>query len=908
MIRSAIRGEPARLRVIATGFVATCLIILSGCGGMPGPSSQQGKNTNQKLSSLAISPVNPVVAIGDNARFALTGIFSDGSKQDLTPTATWTSSNPDVASVDKSGTAVAKLPGTTVIEAVSGSVSASVTLTVPPATLMSISITPPGPSVPKGSSVQVAATAAFTDGSAKDVTSSVTWASSDPSIAGVNSLGLVMGAAPGAATITASSGVIRGAAVLTVLQPVLISLSITTPAASVAKGRTQQLTVSGTFSDGTPQDVTGKVAWAISPASVATVSPTGLVSTLAAGIATVTAISGSISATAVINVSPAVLTSLAITPPNPSVTKGKSQQLTVTGTFTDASTQNITTTVAWTVSPANVVAVSNSGILDTLANGTATVTATSGSVSGSDLVTVSAATLVSIAISPANPSLANGNTQQLTASGTYNDGSTQDITGKVLWSGAVSGILDLTSAGLVTARGPGTARVTATSGSISNSSTITVSGAALVLLSVTPVNPTLFKGKTQQLTATGTYGDGSKQDLTNKVSWSGAVPGVADLSGTGLVTAQGAGTATVTATFGSITGSDTVTVSALTLMSIAISPANVSVPKGETEQLTATGSYNDGSTQDLSSKVTWSGAVPGKVDMSAAGLITATDLGAATITATDGSISGTTAVTVSAAVPVSLAVSPASPTISVGSIQRFTAVETLSDGTQRPATKLVTWTSADTDIASITAAGIATAKAEGTVAITATYHSVTGSATLIVVPVIYNFTETGRGGVSVQTYFDKTNVAGVDAPIRVAESAEGGENLCAMVYVFSADQEMSECCGCKVTQNGLLTLSLNKDLTSNPVTGKTLTRGTVQVIASDSTNNPTCDPTSLAPTAAFTVWGTHIQPITVGELPPSPSSQSTSPPHDKFIAPQTLCQFVEELGSGQGICTCGTGN
>src|SRR5450755_1549454 len=113
MIRSAIRGEPARLRVIATGFVATCLIILSGCGGMSGPSSQQGKNTNQKLSSLAISPVNPVVAIGDNARFALTGIFSDGSKQDLTPTATWTSSNPDVASVDKSGTAVAKLPGTT---------------------------------------------------------------------------------------------------------------------------------------------------------------------------------------------------------------------------------------------------------------------------------------------------------------------------------------------------------------------------------------------------------------------------------------------------------------------------------------------------------------------------------------------------------------------------------------------------------------------------------------------------------------------------------------------------------------------------------------------------------------------------------------------------------------------------
>jgi uncharacterized protein YjdB len=823
MIHSIIRGE-TRFRAIGALATLACLLsILSACGGTPG-SAQSSKNSEKSLTSLLISPANPVVPIGDSERFAVTGVFSDGSKQDVTSTVTWTIANPDIASVDKTGMAVAKHSGNTVIEAVSGSISAKITFTVPPASLISISLSPPASSVPKGSAVQLTATGVYADGSTGDVTGSVTWASSGSAIASVTSTGLVTGASLGTAMITATSGQIRGAETLTVLQPVMVSLSISPGGAVVAKGRTQQITVTGTFTDGTTQDVTGNVAWTVSPATIAAVSQTGLVSTLALGTATISAVSGSMSTSTVITVGPAALSSLTLTPAGPSLTKGATEQLTVTGSFTDASTQNMTGAVAWTVSPASVATISNAGMITAVANGTAIVTATSGSISGSD--------------------------------------------------------------------------------------TITVSGPSLVSISVSPANPSIFAGKTQQLTATGNYNDGSTQDLTGKVSWTGAVPGVVTLSGTGLVTAFGPGTATVTATSGSISGSDNITVSAISLASIAISPANPSVPKGETQQLVATGTYNDGSTQDISSKVTWSGAVPGVVDLSATGLVTATNLGTAPIAAAEGSISGTTVVTVLPAVPVSVAVAPASPSISVSFTQQFSAVAMFSDGTKRTVTTQATWTSANPDIATVSSSGVATGASVGIASINASYRSVSGSGSLTVVPITYLETEDVGSGVSSHTYFDQTNAVGVDGTLRISNSGSAAENLCAMVYVFAADQQLSECCGCRVSTNGLLTLSLDNDLTSNPLTGQTLIRGTIEVDASDLAANPTCNPGLVTPKGSLTTWSSHTQAITLGTPPASDSSSPATPPSQNPPAAsiQTQCQFVQMLGSGQGICTCGTGD
>ncbi|MGH9511014.1 MAG: beta strand repeat-containing protein [Terriglobales bacterium] len=904
-----------------SGTIAACLALaclvstLTACGGLPG-STQGGKNSQKTLLSLTLTPGSSVVPVGLNQRFHATGVYSDSSNQDLSAVVTWSSTNPGVASIDKSGMAVAKQPGTTMIQATSGSVSSQVPLTVPPGTLVSIAITPASPSVPKGSTLQVAAMGSFTDGKIEDLSSSVVWASTDPMIAAVSAAGVVTGVAGGAVTITATSGPIRGAAVLTVAGPVLVTLSIAPAAATVAKGQAFQFAVIGAFSDGTTQDVTGSVAWTVSAASLATISPTGMVSTLAAGTVTITATSGSISASAALTVLPPSLSSLTIgaaigSSSKGSLSKGMTQQLVVTGSYSDGSAQDVTTSVSWTVSPANIATISPSGLLSALAVGTATITATSGSVSASTVINVSPAALTSLAILPTNPSLFKGGTQQLTVVGSFGDGSTQDMTGSVAWTVSPASVATISNSGMVTALINGTAIVVATSGSISASDKLTVSGPTLVSLVVSPVNPSIFSGKTQQLTASGSFDDGTVQDMTSKVTWSGAVAGVIDLSGSGLVTARGAGTATVTATSGSVSGSDTIAVSAVSLVSIAITPSNPSVPKGETQQLTATGTFSDSSTQDLTSQVTWSGAVSGVLDVSATGLVTARNIGTATITATDGSIAGSTGVTVSSAVGVSLALSPVAPTITVGSIQQFSAVELFSDGTSKALeNSVIAWTSANPDIAPLDIAGVATGLAEGTATINASYHSLTGSTTLNVVPITYVETESlGRGVNWKGSYFDQANVPGVDATIRVANVLDVGENVCAMVYVFSADQEMSECCGCKISRNGLLTLSLNNDLTSNPLTRNTLTRGTVQIVSSDASSNPTCNPASVTPAGTLAIWATHIQAITLGSPPPSQSSSPTGSSGNPVpMSVQTDCQYVQSLGSGQGICSCGTGD
>ena len=89
---------------------------------------------------------------------------------------------------------------------------------------------------------------------------------------------------------------------------------------------------------------------------------------------------------------------------------------------------------------------------------------------------------------------------------------------------------------------------------------VNAKAATLLSIAVTPNNPTVTVGKTKQLTATGSYSDGSTQDLTTQVTWQSSDPAKATVSATGLVTGQNYGSTTVTATLGSISGSTLVNV------------------------------------------------------------------------------------------------------------------------------------------------------------------------------------------------------------------------------------------------------------------------------------------------------------------------------------------------------------
>src|SRR6202011_2348790 len=116
------------------------------------------------------------------------------------------------------------------------------------------------------------------------------------------------------------------------------------------------------------------------------------------------------------------------------------------------------------------------------------------------------------------------------------------------------------------------------------------------------------KGLTQQFTATGTYSDNTTQNLSSQVTWVSAMTSVATINTTGLATAVGTGTSSISASLNGITGSTVLTVTAAALQSIAVTPVNPSIAKGTTQQFAATGTYTDNSTQVLTGSVTWASA------------------------------------------------------------------------------------------------------------------------------------------------------------------------------------------------------------------------------------------------------------------------------------------------------------
>jgi hypothetical protein len=165
------------------------------------------------------------------------------------------------------------------------------------------------------------------------------------------------------------------------------------------------------------------------------------------------------------------LKSIAVTPASPSIVAGNTQQFTATGTYSDSSTKNITTSVTWKSSNTAFATIGGAtGLATGVAAGTTQITATQGSVvSPNDplTVTAAAATLVSIAVTPGSPSVGIGNTLQFTATGKYSDNSTKNIASSVTWvsSNTLFATIGMTS-GLATGVAVGTTQITATLGSV----------------------------------------------------------------------------------------------------------------------------------------------------------------------------------------------------------------------------------------------------------------------------------------------------------------------------------------------------------------------------------------------------------------------------------------------------------
>ncbi len=721
--------------------------------------------TAATLMSIGVTPTNMSLASGTTDSLRAIGVYSDNLTLDLTKSVTWSSSAPTIASVSNTaganGMTIAVSPGSSMITATLGAVSGSTRLTVTAASLVSIGVTPTNPSIASGLTVALKATGVYTDNSIHDLTSMVTWSSSAPTVATVSNnagtIGVSTAVSPGSSTITAMMGALSGSTTLTVTAASLVSIGVTPAIASIAVGLKTQFTAVGTYTDNSTQDITAKVVWTSSAPSLATVSNAsgydGLATALSPGPATITATLGTITGSTGLTVTPATLVSIGLTPANPSIAAGLTAQFVATGVYTDNSTQNLTTSVAWTSSDPTVAAVSNAsgsnGLATALGQGSVTITASSGAVSGSTGLTVTPATLVSIAVTPANPSIANGTTEQFVATGTYTDNSTQNLTTAATWASSNPSLAAISNAsgsnGLATALGQGSVTITATVGTISGSTGLTVTPATLVSIAVSPSNPGIANGTSQQFAAIGIYTDNSTHDVTTSVAWGSSDINVAAISNAlgcnGLATALGQGIATITAALGSVSGSTGLTVTPATLVSIAVIPANPAIANGTNQQFAAIGTYTDNSTQPLTTSVSWNSSNSAVATISNAsgsnGLTSAVAQGPVTITAILGGVSGSTGLTVTPATLVSIAVTPATASVADGTSQQFTATGTYTDGSTQNLTAAATWNSSDTTIASISNAagssGLATGLGVGSTSISAAVGTVDSSTVTLTV-------------------------------------------------------------------------------------------------------------------------------------------------------------------------------
>jgi len=389
---------------------------------------------------------------------------------------------------------------------------------------------------------------------------------------------------------------------LTVTSATLQSIAVTPASPSIAKGLTQQFNATGTYSDGSTQNITTSVTWASATTSVATIGAgTGLATGASVGTSQITATQGStVSPPATLTVTSATLQSISVTPASPSIAKGLTQQFNATGTYSDGSTQNITTSVTWASATTSVATIgAGTGLATGASVGTSQITATLGTIASlPDTLTVTAAALQSIAVTPASPSIAKGLTQQFNATGTYSDGSTQNITTSVTWASATTSVATIgAGTGLATGASVGTSQITATLGTIvSLPDTLTVTAAALQSISVTPANPSITVGETQQFVATGTYSDTSTQNITTSVTWASATTSVATIgASTGLATGVAAGTSQITAAQGTVVSlPDTLTVNNTTPLASSLTCTPTNPPYNSTVTLVPTFSGGTG--------------------------------------------------------------------------------------------------------------------------------------------------------------------------------------------------------------------------------------------------------------------------------------------------------------------------
>ena len=434
------------------------------------------------VMALHVVPDPVQLNSGQTGGLAVTG--TNASNQPISPIHVgWTSRNPDIASVDGTGTVQAStFEGTTWVVARTATNVADSTLVAVHAAVAGIAIAPASTSVVRGDSVQLVAT--LTDAGGHPITNrSAAWSSSDASTASVGQSGWVKGAALGGASITATAEGKSAAATVTVVTPVegvsvapsavtLTSLTATQPftAAPVPKPGVAIARVGGL-----------PVSWKTSAPAIASVDNSGNVTAVTNGTATITATIDGVDGSTTVNVKQSAV-ALHITPKTGRVTALKLTQAFLSGGV-DAKGQLVPEAFStWSSLDPTVASVDANGVATSLARGTARIVVSNGALADTAMFSVFQAEYAISAFATPG-ALTVGQSAQIKAE--VDDINGQAVAGAPLaYASLTPSIVTVTASGVIQAISGGTGQVQVTSGPLAQTISISVTGASATTMSL----------------------------------------------------------------------------------------------------------------------------------------------------------------------------------------------------------------------------------------------------------------------------------------------------------------------------------------------------------------------------------------------------------------------------------------
>ena len=552
----------------------------------------------------------------------------------------------------------------------------------------------------------------------------------------------------------------------------LSSINVYSDLVTIPVGESVNLIAIGFYSNGSTSVITDDVVWTSSNTSAITISGTQA-NGIGAGASNISAsLDGKTRAISLIGFS-ATMVSIEVNYQSLVLPGDGQVSLVVTGVYDNGQSINITQGTSFTSNDTSIVTVNAAGVVTPSGAGTTTIEIDYGAFNKVLSTEITNSTISSIQVSPIVGSKARGGEQQFIVTANLNDGSNLDITASAGWNSGNENIVEINSSGYASLLTSGTSAITANYQGFSSSVNFMVLDKTLSSITLSLSAESLSMGVAGQVTCIATYSDDSTEDITESANYSVDNSSVAFVSNNileeGKINTMGQGSVSITASFGGMTSSKTLAVTGAILQSITIESRSSLISEGINAYFTAIGNYDDATSVDITSSVTWSlsnssnGAISNSGQSKGLFYNTFTEASTSTLTisAALGGVIGNFDVLLAPGTISSISINPSSAILNENENVDFKAYAHFSDGASVDITDISSWSSVDESLVMVSSgkgdAGRVSAINEGVTNVRAQYNGLTSSDSTINVDNGLTSSTPDEGTGLLASYYSGTN-------------------------------------------------------------------------------------------------------------------------------------------------------